>query len=98
MMVNMRDLVLRPERLPRLNTRLPMKFRIFPNPTTEFIYIDGVQFCEAKNWIIYDAAGKSLVEGMVDVNEGISIQHLHQGFITSSSRTPVEHPLLPIAF
>ena len=79
MMRNMRDLVFETGTASKIEHSVTTGIQIFPNPTTEFIFINGVQFCEAKNWIIYDAAGKSLVEGMVDVNEGISVQHLHPG-------------------
>lgn len=79
MMVNMRDLVFETGTAAEIERPVASEIRIFPNPTTEFIYIDGAQFCKAERWVIYDAAGKSLVKGMVSPNEPISIQHLQPG-------------------
>ena len=79
MMANMRDLVFEPGTATKVERPVASEIRIFPNPTTEFIYIDGAQFCKAERWVIYDAAGKSLVKGMVSPNEPISIQHLQPG-------------------
>ena len=79
MMVNMRDLVFETGTAAEIDHPVANEIRIFPNPTTEFIYIDGAQFCKAERWVIYDAAGKSLVKGMVSPNEPISIQHLQPG-------------------
>ena len=79
MMVNMRDLVFETGTAAEIEHPVANEIRIFPNPTTEFIYIDGAQFCKAARWVIYDVAGKSLVKGMVSPNEPISIQHLQPG-------------------
>lgn len=79
MMVNMRDLVFETGTAAEIEHPVANEIRIFPNPTTEFIYIDGAEFCEAKQWVIYDAAGKSLLEGMMNANEPISVQHLQPG-------------------
>ena len=79
MMINMRDLVFETGTAAEIEHPIAHEIRIFPNPTTDFIYLQGAQFCEPKQWVIYDAAGKSLVEGMMNANEPISIQHLQPG-------------------
>ena len=79
MMVNMRDLVFEPGTATRVERPVASEIRIFPNPTTEFVCLRGAHCTEAKQWVIYDAAGKWLLEGMVSANEDISVQHLLPG-------------------
>ena len=79
MMANMRDSVFEPGTAARIEAPVASEIRIFPSPTTDFICLRGVHFTEAKQWVIYDAAGKWLLEGMVSANEHISVQHLLPG-------------------
>ena len=65
------------ERLPELKPPLPVKFEF--SRAQQQILFASVPTSEAKQWVIYDAAGKWLLEGMVSANEHISVQHLLPG-------------------
>ena len=79
MMANMRVLVFETGTAARIEGPVASEIRIFPNPTREFVCLRGAHFAESKQWVIYDAAGKFLLEGMVTSNEPISVQHLLPG-------------------
>lgn len=79
MMINMRDLVFETGTASKVERAVASGIQLFPNPATALIFIKGTQFCEANQWVIYDAAGKSLMEGMVNAKEPISVQQLHPG-------------------
>ena len=59
------------------NFNLENKIKLIPNPSSDFIQIHGLSL--NKNYTIYDALGRKMVEGIILNNKVIDIQNYSNG-------------------
>jgi len=59
----------------------------YPNPTTNFLGIRGLNLPAASTWTIYDAAGKLVLQGKYDLNS-LNVQTLSKGSYLLKLETP----------